>query len=75
MLSSRHRNIQDKTNRLSTALASQLRMNIQVKKTKIMKINTNNSEPVIINHEQIEEVRVEDMTASTRAKCVIAFEY
>ena len=55
MLSSRHRDIQDKSDRLTT-LASQLGMNIQVKKTKIMKMNTNNSEPVIINNQHIEEV-------------------
>ena len=55
MLSSRHRDIQDKSDRLIT-LASQLGMNIQVKKTKIMKMNTNDSEPVIINNQHIEEV-------------------
>ena len=55
MLSSRHRDIQDKSDRLTT-LALQLGMNIQVKKTKIMKMNTNNSEPVIINNQHIEEV-------------------
>ena len=55
MLSSRHRDIQDKSDRLTT-LVSQLGMNIQVKKTKIMKMNTNNSEPVIINNQHIEEV-------------------
>ena len=31
-------------------------MNIQVKKTKIMKVNTNSSEPIIINNQHIEEV-------------------
>ena len=55
ILSSRHRDIQDKSDRLTT-LASQLGMNIQVEKTKIMKMNTNNSEPVIINNQYIEEV-------------------
>ena len=55
MLSSRHRDIQDKSDRLTT-LASQLGMNVQVKKTQIMKMNTNNSEPVIINNQNIEEV-------------------
>ena len=54
-LSSRHRDIQDKSDRLTT-LESQLGMNIQVKKTKIMKMNTNNSDPVIINNQHIEEV-------------------
>ena len=39
-----------------TTLASQLGMNIQVKKTKIMKTKINSSEPVIINNQKIGEV-------------------
>jgi len=56
LLSHRHQDMQAKTNDMAST-GKQLGLNINVSKTKIMKINALSEEPITINSEIIEEVQ------------------
>ena len=55
LLSSRHSDIQEKMDRL-TSLASQIGMKVNVGKTKLMRLNTTSNQPITVNNQQLEEV-------------------
>ena len=55
LLSSRHSDIQEKMERL-TSLVSQIGMNVNVGKTKLMRLNTTSNQPITVNNQQLEEV-------------------
>ena len=54
LLSQRHQQMQEKTELLNT-VSTQLGFNINISKTKIMKANTKNNNPIILNGEPLEE--------------------
>ena len=55
LLSSRHSDIQEQMDRL-TSLVSQIGMNVNVGKTKLMRLNTTSNQPITVNNQQLEEV-------------------
>ena len=54
LLSHSHKQMQEKTEQLNT-VSIQLGLNINRSKTKIMKANTKNNNPITLNGEQLEE--------------------
>ena len=50
LLSSRHSDIQEKMERL-TSLVSQIGMNVSVGKTKLMRLNTTSNQPITVNNQ------------------------
>ena len=55
LLSQRHQDIQAKTD-IMDSLGKQICLNINITKTKLMKINARNEEPVTVNNTALEEV-------------------